>query len=611
LVDLIAKNVIDSRPVTIHQLFAKSNFYIPDYQRDFVWEEQNVRQLWDDLIEHCEMNTRDGSIVTDPSGYFLGAIVVLDLADRLGLEVVDGQQRLVALSCMAAALADAFASLSLSAESASARQAIVQRLRGDLGEFNDPRWSPTVSLFDQDLNWFFVSSILTPRSAEDRANYWDSDETAQQLLSLRSSPAKRLRAAIEYSGRRLTQYSKTDQTDEDSFRRLRNLNKAVFDLTVILQINASSHSTAYDLFESLNYRGVDLSQADLVKNEALKLAPDQQARDTVGEQWSDMRALMSAEDPLRVSELLHYHALSRYPDLTTQGTIEGYIKANRVLEDLKPMIRSMGAVDWVNALHDDSEAVDALTQGMPLGTPLEIQQMLEDIKTALGTKFSYVPLIAAFRTYEVTSDDFSTIVKLIMNFSFRFMTVLGSGVTEFARAMTKVAIMIRERSSVDEISRYMRQLAPDAAFVDRFKTMGFSDTKRSYFAVYYLEKNRLLGTMPLAHGHRQNLEHIMPKTPTKKHWPEAFQERDKDRQYYKEQIRRIGNLLPLPESTNKSIKNTSIGEKLGKYIETDLVSPKEVGTFLDNGEWTFKSINQRQEFLATKYAVKAWPLSIG
>src|SRR3990167_502662 len=57
---------------------------VPPNQRDYSWEDQHVKTLFNDLAE---------AISADESEYFLGTIVGVDKALNL-LEIVDGQQRL-------------------------------------------------------------------------------------------------------------------------------------------------------------------------------------------------------------------------------------------------------------------------------------------------------------------------------------------------------------------------------------------------------------------------------------------------------------------------------------------------------------------------------------
>ncbi|GAH62724.1 unnamed protein product, partial [marine sediment metagenome] len=80
-------NKIDIKPMSISDVF--NNFYvIPDYQREYVWEEKQVHQLLEDISEeHSQRND---------SEYFIGSIVVCTGGDN-SYELIDGQQRLTTL----------------------------------------------------------------------------------------------------------------------------------------------------------------------------------------------------------------------------------------------------------------------------------------------------------------------------------------------------------------------------------------------------------------------------------------------------------------------------------------------------------------------------------
>ncbi|WP_374402303.1 DUF262 domain-containing protein [Flavobacterium sp.] len=64
---------------------------IPDYQRPYVWQLKELRQLWDDILQ---------SLAHDRKDYRIGTIILHENADSGKLEIVDGQQRLTTLSLL-------------------------------------------------------------------------------------------------------------------------------------------------------------------------------------------------------------------------------------------------------------------------------------------------------------------------------------------------------------------------------------------------------------------------------------------------------------------------------------------------------------------------------
>lgn len=78
------------KTMSIEELFMY-NLTIPEYQRIYCWEEDNIRTLWENLQEM-------------PQGipYHLGAIIINQRGENC--EIIDGQQRLVTLTIMLLAL---------------------------------------------------------------------------------------------------------------------------------------------------------------------------------------------------------------------------------------------------------------------------------------------------------------------------------------------------------------------------------------------------------------------------------------------------------------------------------------------------------------------------
>jgi hypothetical protein len=89
--------------VTVEKLFTRCQIIVPDYQRAYAWEEPQWKDLWADI--------HDGLL--SETDHFIGTVVLQQSGDRTadclgrGIDVfyvVDGQQRLVTLALLAAAL---------------------------------------------------------------------------------------------------------------------------------------------------------------------------------------------------------------------------------------------------------------------------------------------------------------------------------------------------------------------------------------------------------------------------------------------------------------------------------------------------------------------------
>lgn len=88
------KTSIDASIVPVKDLIDKG-LIIPNYQRPYRWNANNVLQLLDDIFD---------SMNSDKKTYRIGSTILFSNGDKDGFEIVDGQQRLttiaIALYCM-------------------------------------------------------------------------------------------------------------------------------------------------------------------------------------------------------------------------------------------------------------------------------------------------------------------------------------------------------------------------------------------------------------------------------------------------------------------------------------------------------------------------------
>ncbi|MFZ3003828.1 MAG: DUF262 domain-containing HNH endonuclease family protein [Undibacterium umbellatum] len=75
------------------------NYLVPMYQRNYAWEEGEINQLLQDVLDYQQKNQAEAK--TKP--YYIGTLVVFERSDG-SLEVIDGQQRFTTLTLIAMCL---------------------------------------------------------------------------------------------------------------------------------------------------------------------------------------------------------------------------------------------------------------------------------------------------------------------------------------------------------------------------------------------------------------------------------------------------------------------------------------------------------------------------
>lgn len=593
------KTVVSGTAINVEDLLSSKN-EIPNYQRDYIWKTNQIEQLWDDLFEHYYQSTSHDKLKTDPKGYFLGAMVVINNSDGQ-LEIVDGQQRLTSLTIMTSIMYDLISNWS---DSNPAKVGLAQRLIKMLGYY-DQDWKSNLKFQDSELNEFFLESCVKCKSRDNKNTLWESEQFKYKLLK-KNSTYSIIKSAFTAGYNKLNHFIDKNESPETKEKRLESLINIFTQGIVCLRIEANSYSSAYAIFESLNNRGIPLSQADLVKNELLKTVDDENL-EYISETWNSIKDIINNLDVISLPDFIHHSFISR----------NKHIKAKDLYSSVKNYVQlEGGSRKYIDELLQDAIALERVTVNFDSSWETSTTSMLKDIKNVLGIKFSYPYLIAAYRKYHNNKSEFSKHVTLIMNFSFRYIKIMNRSVESFASTISACCELINKDTNIEECKKILKKNAPDLEFIKEFEESSITNIKLAYFTVFYLEKIQLAGTIPIDHGNDQNLEHIMPKNPTEEDWPDAYSLKKKSSDIFKDYLWRIGNLLPLPANINKSLKNKNIKYKIKNSSGKDytspnshsLISPRKVSDYLVDDKWTTTSIDKRQAFLATHYATKAWSL---
>lgn len=104
------KQLIDAESLSATEVLSTGYFSIPMNQRDYRWEDENWKDIWNDITTLCDSNFI-GASPTPPDQrkpHFMGAIVVIrntrSIGGRERGEIADGQQRLATLNVLYATL---------------------------------------------------------------------------------------------------------------------------------------------------------------------------------------------------------------------------------------------------------------------------------------------------------------------------------------------------------------------------------------------------------------------------------------------------------------------------------------------------------------------------
>jgi uncharacterized protein with ParB-like and HNH nuclease domain len=218
---------MEASPTKVIQYFngEKQNL-IPLFQRPYTWKQGNWQSLWDDLMVQYDLG--------DSGTHFMGAIVSIPaVSTPVGVSkhlIIDGQQRLTTISLILCALRDC-----LEGQSAARIQEVYLTNR-----FREP---------EDTLK--FVPTQVDRDAYRSIALDWKVPTTETLMGQAYHFFKKQLDKGVDANGETIIP-NKVLTIIEHSLQ--------------VVMINLGSEDDPYLIFESLNFKGAPLTQADLVRN---------------------------------------------------------------------------------------------------------------------------------------------------------------------------------------------------------------------------------------------------------------------------------------------------------------------------------------------------------
>ncbi|HEY5710058.1 MAG TPA: DUF262 domain-containing protein [Solirubrobacterales bacterium] len=261
----------------------EKQFRVPIWQRQYTWRGPQHEQLWHDLLEQYS-HVASGT-TSDLAGHFLGSFVLSPVDPTAsGVQtflVIDGQQRLTTLMLVLCALRDTAAEQDQQVVNRFDKLYLINEFQEGDEQF---RLRPT----EEDGTSF--------RARVERK----ADTGARDLVS----------DAYRFYARRLREPGPDGKPID-----VPTLERVVVERMGIVEITTEQGDNAHRIFQSLNGTGVDLNQADLLRNYLFMLLPNR--AEVVYEQvWRPMETLVGVDN---LAGLARVDLQRRGQDVTTDG----------------------------------------------------------------------------------------------------------------------------------------------------------------------------------------------------------------------------------------------------------------------------------------------------
>lgn len=564
----------------IAELLKNYALSVPFYQRSYSWQTDDpsrpfdvtvaddrfqINEYWEDLKRNFY----------DRRDYFIGTIVLSASGQAGRRSVIDGQQRLATTSLLLAAIRDAY-------RNQGAEDHATSTERDFIGSFDRraSRLLPKFILNTDDREYY-------DRVVLDREDGIHPQKPSQKLL------------ANAYWYLRLQVDSFVVEAGSDAVDKLTELSDFLSEKVQTVAIDVASDGDAFQIFETLNDRGADLTIADLLKNYLFSQAGEGRLAEVQANWTSTLTHLdLDRVGNQRFTDFARHLMSSKYGRTREK---ELYSRIRRIVNS------SEAAITFAQELKDASRryyallTVDSDYWGDYSQKVRDAMEMLVDLKLE-----QYRPLMLA-ALGNLDRAEIERLVPTLLGWVVRGLVAgtLGGGVAEGAFCDAAMAIeQGRAKTTEDIIAvRRMGELIPsDGEFRLAFEEWRTTKGSLARYVLRVLELEYRGESEPMLvvnpNAQELNLEHILPKSPRGNDWNQFSEE---ERTVWSQ---RLGNMCLLQKGPNGRIGNKPWATKRPVLSQSSLQLTSRLAA---NSTWNKTTIARNQRELAT-YAVSAWPL---
>lgn len=551
---------VDTEPVNLETVLARKLYEVPLYQREFSWEIDEVSELYHDIS-------------ASEKGHFFGTLLFAEAEiEKDKFEIIDGQQRLMTLFLLLSSL-----------------RSLIQKEDSNYAELDKV-------LFDIPSSYIPASSasgrILTPRLTASRRddNLFRGiiTEVRSQLPDKRKKSHRGIVKAKDYFDEKVEDIKTKSGVDGLYQLVEKTMHKSLF-----IRMTAESNPDKVLLFKTLNARGLELSIADLVKNEICH-QPKHIEIDEAIDLWDEVRERLENAGA-DIEKFLFHHINSLERDQEIRNGIE--TKKGKSTTDIfyAPPIPEEYLFDAYEYELKKAEKTHTFLNEIG-GSAISYSSFVKPETNAkhlralkeLNATRCYPLLLHAKRI--LNDSGFKKLCSAIEILTFRHNTINQKDAKELEKFYY---VFINEPKTSKYLSNILEKIRKhDSMSSDELFKLNFlnADPKLSVSKFILC---RIISQMqePIDWKDSEvHLEHIMPKSPSSS-WPEA----KKDEEKHKDYLDRLGNLTILKDDWNRALSNKDYSEKIKRYKDSRITITNDIPKKW--GVWNFESIEKRQEYL--------------
>jgi uncharacterized protein with ParB-like and HNH nuclease domain len=553
---MLTRSSIEAEKKAVQRVFSDLWFVVPEYQRSYVWEEDNINELLDDLWFAFENKNE--------SEYFLGSLVLRDLNNRdfTEYEVLDGQQRLTTLLMLTAVIRDS-----------STNQTLIKAYNNMIFQEEDPfsgvpeRVRIVYRIRDKVEE--FIKKYIIEQSGTTK-----TDELTK-LKEVDNISISHMASAILT----ISEFFK-DKTEKQIEEFAIFLSRRV----VFIYVSTENREDAFRLFTILNNRGVPLTNADILKSINIGEIQDENENKKYATIWEQIEGSLG-EDFDRFLSFIRTVLVQEKARVNLLEEFEENIYKKKLLQKGKQTIQLL---ERYKKLYDELLRLEGnyLTN--------EYKNLITIMLIGLPSE-DWIPPLLYF--YDKFGEEklFPFLSKL--EYKFAGDWILQKTPTERIENMNAILKRIKEVSKAEDVLNTNSLFEIDNKAL---RAVLKEDVYGRRFARYILLKYEYLisdHTVHLSDYQNISVEHILPQNPgPSSQWRKDFTEEER-----KNWTHKLANLVLISKRKNSRLSNLDFVEKKDRYLKSriDIFSGSKI-FIQQSSDWNTKTLEKRQEEMLKK-----------
>lgn len=564
---------IDTDKIKIIELFNKFWFEIPNYQRHYVWNQDNVRSLLDDINTHYHLNENKNS--NDKEEYFLGSLVLQRKENQTEYDVLDGQQRLTTLLLILSVIRDLSKNKNnrdiYIKESANPDKRIYQdknrinfEIRDNVKEFCQKYVYDYENNLDIEQKYLEINGFLNSKNISLK-------NMSNALVTIRNF------------------FSEIGEDKLDAFF------ETLANDVVLIYVATEDKEDAYRLFTILNSRGVPLANSDILKSINLGAIKDKKTQEKYAQKWEEIEDSFNEDDfdrflshirTILVKQKARSNLLNEFENII-------YKKDNPMLEKGTPTI---DFIERYNNIYNKIVLLDSTDEnGCKNELEIEYKNLINILKAAFSST-DWIPPLLAY--YDKFKDE--RLLEFLKKVEEKALCdiICRESTTRRMDSFYKILELIETANTPQDV------LDTNNILKNSNKEQAISIIKEESiygraFDKYILLKYEYLNFDDIAvisDYSNLSIEHVLPQVPNNdSQWLKDFDDNSRERWTHN-----IANLILINGRKNSSLSNLDFSYKKNRLQEKIKDIFKGSSEILNQSKWTPDTLENRLQIMCDK-----------